>query len=440
MKSIVLNPVSKILLFVDFLMSTFLLVYSMGFFAAVVPPEYIWFNYRNDLWDIIFPKYWENVELFMSVVFRLMTIFMLLRCNKLAYIPIVANFLVLCGNWYWNDQIIDIYNLSWQLDVFVNIVFLLWTFVLPIFGWLWLLCTRRFKPAQVSTRKVILITLLVFVTLCFPIWLMIVILLCFLLLYLFGKGTLLSPLFRYEKASMFYITLLIMVCISGGEMGVASHYAVIILPMALYLLVCRYLHLSYHRNDILLLLLAYIVFLFAQYMLNAFRLAMLLASMVLVAVVVVRFSKQVRKIWLSVTLYFMLAVVMPVLSLGYLPYTVLEGSRSMRFTQFSYSPFGLLYVISDDGIGIRDRYSIVLPIDSYESIKMITHDNPFCILVKDGKSQIYNLREHTFCLEQWCLDIICNNDGTLLIKTHDGEYTLSHRDLKYADYPIALGQ
>lgn len=438
MKSIVLNPVSKILLFVDFLMSTFFLVYSMGFVVSVVPPDYFLFNNSYDFLDVIFPGYWSDVEFFKFVVFRLMTTFMLLRCNKLAYIPIVANFLVLCASWY--DLFIDIYNISWQLEVFVSILFILWTFVLPIFGWLWLLCTRRFKPAQVSARKVFIITLLVFATLYISIWLMMVILLCFLLLHLFGKGTVLPPLFRYEKASMLYIALLIMVCFSGGEMGVASHYAVIVLPMALYLLVCRYFHLSYQRNEILLLMLAYIVFIFAQYMLNAFRLAMLLASMVLVAVVVVRFSKQVRKIWLSVTLYFMLAVVMPVLSLGYLPYTVLEGSRSMRFTQFSYSPFGLLYVISDDGIGIRDRYSIVLPIDSYESIKMLTHDEPLCILVKDGKSQVYNLYDHTFCLEQWCLDIICNNDGTLLIKTHDGEYTISQRDLKYADYPIALGQ
>jgi hypothetical protein len=92
-----------------------------------------------------------------------------------------------------------------------------------------------------------------------------------------------------------------------------------------------------------------------------------------------------------------IAFVLPIMSLGYNPYTVTDAVRSCPF-EYNYAPHGLLLVKGVNGMGIRDRYGIILPA-GYDDVRVIDARQSYVRVLKKGLWGIYNLEKHQMVVE-----------------------------------------
>ncbi len=68
----------------------------------------------------------------------------------------------------------------------------------------------------------------------------------------------------------------------------------------------------------------------------------------------------------------------------------LEARKIRHFDEYEYSYNGLMLVIGRDGIGIRDRYELILPAE-YCDVEILKFHKPYCkVQTRDGW-QIYDI-------------------------------------------------
>lgn len=84
---------------------------------------------------------------------------------------------------------------------------------------------------------------------------------------------------------------------------------------------------------------------------------------------------------------------------------------------------GLLYVRSKNGLGIRDRYGIVLPAE-YRHIQILQPRMPYFKVGKESVWQIYDIERHEVVGEESFSDILPYNDTTFVLKYSDGDHYL----------------
>lgn len=215
------------------------------------------------------------------------------------------------------------------------------------------------------------------------------------------------------------------VCRIGLELK--SAITVCTLPAAFFALMNWYIRRETTYKDILLIVGASVVFWCAQYTTNMVRISMLLLSLALMAVAVIRFAIDTKKNWASAGLYVMIALVIPVFCLGYNPYSVLEASRAWHFDKYYGSPDGILCVRAGDTGGLRDRYGVILPVDKYNRIELLTPSKPYCKVRKDGKWQIYDIERQELVSDEWFEEIIPCDEYVYRLKSQNGDKYLSLR-------------
>jgi hypothetical protein len=214
--------------------------------------------------------------------------------------------------------------------------------------------------------------------------------------------------------------------VCGFGMELKSAITVCTLPAAFFALVNWYVRREIAYKDMLLIVGASVVFWCAQYTTDMVRILLLLASLAIMAVPVIRFAIDTKKNWTSAGLYVIIALIMPVFCLGYNPYSVLEAGRTRSFKTDLGSTRGLLYVQSDDNVGLRDRYGVILPV-KYERVELLTPSKPYCKVMKDGKWQIYDIERHELVSEEWFEDIIPCDEYVYRLKSQNGDkYLLLH--------------
>ena len=213
----------------------------------------------------------------------------------------------------------------------------------------------------------------------------------------------------------------------GIGLELKSAITVCTLPAAFYALANWYIHRETTYKDILLIVGASVVFWCAQYTTNMVRISLLLLSLALMAVAVIHFAIDTRKNWASAWLYVMIALVMPVFCLGYNPYSVLEASRAWHFDKYYGSPDGILCVRAGDTGGLRDRYGVILPVDRYGRIELLTPSKPYCKVRKEGKWQIYDIERQELVSEEWFEDVIPCDEYVYRLKSENGDKYLSLR-------------
>lgn len=122
------------------------------------------------------------------------------------------------------------------------------------------------------------------------------------------------------------------------------------------------------------------------------RILLLLTSLAMMAIPVIRFAIDTKKSWASAGLYIVVALIMPTFCLGYNQYSVMEASRAWHFDKYYGSPDGILCVRAGDTGGLRDRYGVILPIDRYNRIEILTPSKPYCKVRKmaSGRYMISN--------------------------------------------------
>ena len=232
---------------------------------------------------------------------------------------------------------------------------------------------------------------------------------------------------RGEVVYLLTLAMFVTGYICGVGLELKSAITVCVLPAAFFTLANWYIHRETAYKDILLIVGASVVFWYAQYTTNMTRILLLLTSLTMAAIPVIRFAIDTRKNWASAGLYMMIALVMPVFCLGYNPYSVLEAGRAWHFDKYYGSPDGILCVRAGDTGGLRDRYGVILPVDRYNRIELLTPSKPYCKVRKDGKWQIYDIERQELVSDEWFEDVIPCDEYVYRLKTQNGDKYLSLR-------------
>ena len=232
---------------------------------------------------------------------------------------------------------------------------------------------------------------------------------------------------RGEIAYLLTLAMFVIGYICGIGLELKSAITVCVLPTAFFALANWYIRRETTYKDILLIFGASVVFWCAQYTTNMVRISLLLLSLAMMAVAAIRFAIDTRRNWASAGLYVMIALIMPVFCLGYNPYSVLEASRAWHFDKYYGSPDGILCVRAGDTGGLRDRYGVILPIDRYNRIELLTPSKPYCKVRKDGKWQIYDIERHELVSDEWFEEVVQCDEYVYRLKTQNGDKYLSLR-------------
>ena len=217
---------------------------------------------------------------------------------------------------------------------------------------------------------------------------------------LFCKGCA-KPLLTKEQTTALSIMALITVgFIVGAGIEEKSILTTLIIPVAIYVLVNRYVGRKTPYWEYLLLAFAMFCFWQAQNTINGARIALLAVSAAAVAFAAIRFIRSTRLYAAGVILFAAVAVIIPVMCIGYNPYAVLSTKRSRVCTDYTASPSGLLYVWNPQtGSGIRDRYGVILPAE-YDRIQIMVPYLPYFMVQKSGKWRIYDIVRHEFITDE----------------------------------------
>jgi len=222
---------------------------------------------------------------------------------------------------------------------------------------------------------------------------------------IFNGGKLGGLITEGEKVFLIFLLLLEVACICALDYSLASVIMVMVFPAAFYTMGCRIAGKDIVYCDVLMIISASVLFIWGQYEINMYRLVLLLLSLALTAIVMMRFAISTRKYWTAAAVYVMVAVILPILSIGYNPYSVLEAGRVMHYDDYRYSPNGLMMVKGKDGYGIRDRYGLILPAE-YDWIEHLIPSKPYCKVKKDGHWLIYDIERQELLSEEQFTDVM----------------------------------
>ena len=244
---------------------------------------------------------------------------------------------------------------------------------------------------------------------------------------IFYRNNIKEMFMRGEVAYLLTLAMFVTGYICGVGLELKSAITVCVLPAAFFTLANWYIRRETVYKDILLIVGASVVFWCAQYTTNMTRILLLLTSLTMADIPVIRFAIDTKKNWASAGLYVMIALVMPVFCLGYNPYSVLEAGRAWHFDKYYGSPDGILCVRAGDTGGLRDRYGVILPVDRYNRIELLTPSKPYCKVRKDGKWQIYDIERQELVSDEWFEDVIPCDEYVYRLKTQNGDKYLSLR-------------
>ena len=228
----------------------------------------------------------------------------------------------------------------------------------------------------------------------------------------------------YDKAGKLFVKFCILMffaLLSGVHMqqGI-SYYAVIILPTVAFHFVNAYIGRKAHWIEYVLIVIAMLIFDKAQFRFGYERVFRLVLSPgIILAVCVWMFAKS-RKLAAAVFSFMMVAFVLPVSSIGYNIYTVLDGARTANYADMG-TRYGVMLVrnsFEEDGqtnirFGMRDRYGLILPC----IYRNIYSSNPVYDQVTcrtDDGSFVYDISlkriVHSYSVQDSTLNVFVNNE------------------------------
>lgn len=345
----------------------------------------------------------------------------------------------------------NIHDLSAALSdrtILLGIITSLWLILLPLGTYIYRHARKGLVPSSYSVRK--RIGLYTFLSVCFFAETFVAtdfqyyhLVFLMLIPVIFNGGKLEGLVTQSEMAFIFFLLLLIAAYTCALDYSPASAVVVLVFPSAFYALACRVAGKDLHYGDVLLIISASILFILGQYLYEMYRIVILLLSLGLSAVALVRFAISTRKYRAAVAVYLMTAVVLPVLCIGYNPYSVLEAGRAMHYDDYEYSPNGLMMVYGRDGYGIRDRYGLILPAE-YDWIEHLVPSKPYCQVKKDGHWLIYDIVRQELLSDEQFTDVVPYGELTYKLCSPDGDkyllipdrYSRLHDDsvAKISDY------
>ena len=244
---------------------------------------------------------------------------------------------------------------------------------------------------------------------------------------IFNRGKVSGLLTRAEQAYVIALIILGITYTCGLSYNQLSSVTTMVTPVAVYALVNWCMNRKTEHADALLLVAGSLFFYMGQYATDMLRVVLLLLSLGLYAVDIIRFAYGTRMYWKSIALYLSVAVVLPVLCIGYNPYTVMEARRCIHYDDYDSSRNGLMLVEGKDGYGIRDRYGIILP-PKYDRVDHLESSKPYCKVLSDDLWMIYDIERHKFLSEEKFTEVISYDKYTYGLVSEDGR-------VRYLDMP-----
>lgn len=315
----------------------------------------------------------------------------------------------------------------------ITILCSIWLVGIPLTMYLYRLFKKQLQPSGLSIWKSVGLGVYIFVAIIislilkelpvYSISLFVLLILLTLIPIIFYRGKFKGLLACHELVFLIALTMLIVCYAFALSVGEVTVIMACLFPIAFYTLANWYYGRKIGVKEIAFVVASSVIFSFAQYTIGIVRIILCLVSMFLMAVALFRFAKATNRKCVSVFLYVFIAIIVPVLSIGYNPYSVLNAGRLTRFDDYSYSKNGILFVWGKDGCGLRDRYKMILPAE-YDYIEILTPSKPYCKVRKDSKYRVYDIEQHELVSEEWFDDIVACGEHVYRLKSENAEMYL----------------
>lgn len=162
------------------------------------------------------------------------------------------------------------------------------------------------------------------------------------------------------------------------------------------------------------------VFWIAQYATNGLRVFLLVASAICVGYVAYRLYHHTRRAAVSLSVFFVCAFILPSVSIGYNQYNAIGAKRWLNYDGYYYSSRGLLYVLEDGLMGIRDRYGIIMPC-AHEWVKPLGDKMKPYVKFQDGwEWGVYDLERQEVVVNPEYKDIFQYDNNVWRLVSEDG--------------------
>ena len=315
----------------------------------------------------------------------------------------------------------------------ITILCSIWLVGIPLAVYLYRLFKKQLHTSSLSVWKSVALGVYIFVAIIislilkelpvYSISLFVLLILLTLIPIIFYRGKFKGLLARHEFVFLIALTMLIVCYAFALSVGEVTVIMACLFPMAFYALANWYVRRKIGVKEIAFVVASSVIYSFAQYTIGIVRIILCLGSMFLMAVAFFRFAKATNRKCVSVFLYVFIAIIVPVLSIGYNPYSVLNAGRLTRFDDYSYSENGILFVWGKDGYCLRDRYKMILPAE-YDYIEILTPSKPYCKVRKDSKYRVYDIEQHELVSEEWFDDIVSCGEHVYRLKSENAEMYL----------------
>ena len=158
----------------------------------------------------------------------------------------------------------------------------------------------------------------------------------------------------------------------------------------------------------------------AQYTVRGFCVLLLSASVACVGYVAIIHYRRTHSAAASVLVFLVCSFVLPSISIGYNQYNGIETKRRVNCRTYYYSSRGLLYVLKDGAMGIRDRFGLVIPCEYERVISMGNKLKPF-VKFQDGLAWgIYDLERQEIVVQPEYRDIFEYDHDVWRLVPEDG--------------------
>ena len=280
----------------------------------------------------------------------------------------------------------------------------LWLVVCPLIQYILLYAKKRLVQSSWSKRSSLFLCL-------YLLWMMalvivgsykdflglfIAILGVYALPYLFKEIDFRRLLARGEASYIMLLLVLVVCYMSGSRISRQAVVAIIALPAVCYAIFNYACSRRLVYREMALVVLGSFTFWFAQYTTDMFRMLLLILSLGVIGIAVGMFVNATRRKWRGLALYFLVAFIVPISSLGYNPYSAMHVSRHRDYVGYLWGDRGMLRVAGRDGFGLRDRYGMITPLQR-GSIEFIDPWKPFVKIGARGTGwSLYDIERHEF--------------------------------------------
>lgn len=405
----------------------FLARWSANMFFLLVPLLRLWISFLI--------RRGSKVMIAPVVMLSVITLFMLVD-NSAVYVMFVEPWLTLFtyGSRFFNTGLIDVSNYLRFVELFsqnimaFGLLSCIWVTIYPLTICLYKLFRKQLTPGVMSVRKsaglcaYILGVAIITTVANFRIVIVMAVAAFLLMLIplIFNKGRVKGMFSQGEVVFLVTCAMLGVCYMCGIGLEQKAIVPLGLFAVALYALINRCFGRKTGYWDILLIVGASVLGWIAQYTTDMVRVILLIAPLLMMAIPVMHFANQTKNIGVSLALYVVIAVIMPLFSFGYNPYSVIDAGRGYNFTEYDYSKRGLMITNSRDGIGLRDRFEEILPA-IYTHIDILNPSKPYCKVGIDGRWQIFDIVRQEFVSDEFFDKVEPCGEFTYRLFSADGD-------------------